>query len=172
MKITRILAGLLLSVSAVAQTPVLTLNQVGSGFTRVTTLANAGDDRLFVCEKGGIIKFFRPYVGPASTTFMDINSKVINPTGDSDERGLLGLTFDPNFATNRRFYVNYINNSGNTVVARYTVSETDPNVGVSQFCTTINRCPVEDTSSVFATLDFAGVPVGVYGGTFTVTWAP
>ena len=49
---------------------------------------------------------------------------------------------------------------------------TDPNVGVSQFCTTINRCPVEDTSSVFATLDFAGVPVGVYGGTFTVTWAP
>ena len=130
MKITRILAGLLFTVSAVAQTPVLTLNQVGSGFTRVTTLANAGDDRLFVCEKGGIIKFFRPYVGPASTTFMDINSKVINPTGDSDERGLLGLTFDPNFATNRRFYVNYINNSGNTVVARYTVSETDPNVGV------------------------------------------
>jgi glucose/arabinose dehydrogenase len=130
MKITRILAGLLFTVSAVAQTPVLTLNQVGSGFTRVTTLANAGDDRLFVCEKGGIIKFFRPYVGPASTTFMDINSKVINPTGDSDERGLLGLTFDPNFATNRRFYVNYINNSGNTVVARYTVSETDPNIGV------------------------------------------
>lgn len=130
MKIIRTLAGLLFSVAAVAQTPVLTLTQVGSGFTRITTLANAGDDRLFICEKGGVIKFIRPYQGATSTTFMDINSKVINPTGDSDERGLLGLTFDPNFATNRRFYVNYINNSGNTVVARYTVSESDPNAGV------------------------------------------
>lgn len=129
MKITRILAGLLFSVSAVAQTPVLTLNQVGSGFTRVTTLANAGDDRLFVCEKAGIIKFFRPYQVGSNATFMDINSKVFNPTGDSDERGLLGLTFDPNYATNGRFYVNYINNSGNTVVARYTVTAGNADAG-------------------------------------------
>jgi hypothetical protein len=50
---------------------------------------------------------------------------------------------------------------------------TDPNVAVvSQLCTTEFRCPVDMTSSVSATLDFAGVPVGVYGGTFTVTWAP
>jgi hypothetical protein len=78
MKIIRTLAGLLFSVAAVAQTPVLTLTQVGSGFTRITTLANAGDDRLFICEKGGVIKFIRPYQGATSTTFMDINSKVIN----------------------------------------------------------------------------------------------
>jgi glucose/arabinose dehydrogenase len=129
MKLRNLLAGLLITVQAVAQVPTLTLTQVGSGFTRITTLANAGDDRLFVCEKAGIIKFFRPYQGATSTTFMDINSKVFNPTGDSDERGLLGLTFDPNYATNGRFYVNYINNTGNTVIARYTVTAGNADAG-------------------------------------------
>lgn len=129
MKLLSIAASLLLSASLAAQTPTLTLTQVGSGFTRVTTLANAGDDRLFVCEKAGVIKFFRPYQGTTSTTFMDINSRVINISGDSDERGLLGLAFDPNYATNGRFYVNYINNSGNTVIARYTVTPGNPDAG-------------------------------------------
>jgi glucose/arabinose dehydrogenase len=129
MKLLSIAASLLISAGLAAQTPTLTLTQVGSGFTRVTTLANAGDDRLFVCEKAGIIKFFRPYQGNTSTTFMDINSRVFNISGDSDERGLLGLAFDPNYATNGRFYVNYINNSGNTVVARYTVTPGNPNAG-------------------------------------------
>jgi hypothetical protein len=51
---------------------------------------------------------------------------------------------------------------------------TDPNVAVvSQFCTTELRCPVDVTLlSVSATLDFAGLELGTYGGTFTVTWAP
>jgi glucose/arabinose dehydrogenase len=118
-----------LSLTLTAQIPTLTLTQVGSGFTRVTTLANAGDDRLFVCEKAGVIKFFRPYVGTTSTTFLNINSRVVNISSDSDERGLLGLAFDPNYQQNGRFYVNYINNSGNTVIARYTVSSSDPNLG-------------------------------------------
>jgi len=123
------ISGLLLSFSAFAQIPVLTLTEVGTGFTRVTTLANCGDDRLFILEKNGVIKFIRPYVGPASTTFMDINSRVINPSGASDERGLLGIAFDPNYASTGRFYVNYINNSGNTVIARYTVTAGNPNSG-------------------------------------------
>lgn len=142
MKLLSIAASLLLSAGLAAQTPTLTLTQVGSGFTRVTTLANAGDDRLFVCEKAGVIKFFRPYQGTASTTFMDINSRVFNISGDSDERGLLGLAFDPNYATNGRFYVNYINNSGNTVVARYTVTPGNPDAGdvsSEQILLTINQ---------------------------------
>jgi glucose/arabinose dehydrogenase len=121
---------LLGTLAAKAQVPTLTLAQVASGFTRVTTLSSApGDDRLFVCEKAGVIKFFRPYVGSASTTFLNINSRVVNISSDNDERGLLGLAFDPNYTQNGRFYVNYINNSGNTVIARYTVSGNDPNAG-------------------------------------------
>jgi hypothetical protein len=50
---------------------------------------------------------------------------------------------------------------------------TDPNVVVSQFCTTELRCPVDVTLlSVSAILDFTGLELGTYGGTFTVTWAP
>ena len=36
------------------------------------------------------------------------------------ERGLLGLAFPPDAATSRRFYVNFTNPDGHTVVARYT----------------------------------------------------
>lgn len=57
-----------------------------------------------------------------STPFINLDSVVINPTGVGDERGLLGLAFDPAFQTNGRFYVNYYSNSNTTVVARYTAS--------------------------------------------------
>src|SRR5690606_22631412 len=43
------------------------------------------------------------------------------------EQGLLGLAFPPDYQTTGRFYVNYTNTSGNTVIARYNVSE-DPNI--------------------------------------------
>ena len=46
---------------------------------------------------------------------------------DAGEQGLLGLAFHPNFAVNGFFYVNLINNSGDTEIRRYQVS-TDPNV--------------------------------------------
>src|SRR5690606_21188454 len=46
------------------------------------------------------------------------------------ERGLLGLAFAPDYETSGRFYVNYTNPNGNTVIARYTVSE-NPNVANS-----------------------------------------
>jgi len=50
-------------------------------------------------------------------TFLDIATKV-NQTGS--ERGLLGLAFHPQFATNGYFFVNYTRASdGATVVARY-----------------------------------------------------
>ena len=42
------------------------------------------------------------------------------------EQGLLGLAFDPNYATSRRFYVNFTNLQGHTVVRRYKRSLADP----------------------------------------------
>jgi hypothetical protein len=42
-----------------------------------------------------------------------------------DERGLLGLAFDPDYRTNGYIYLDYINLSSDTIIARYTVSS-DP----------------------------------------------
>jgi hypothetical protein len=56
-----------------------------------------------------------------TTPFLDIDSLVTNTSGN-DERGLLGLAFHPDFANNGLFFVDYTNNSSNTVIARYHVS--------------------------------------------------
>jgi glucose/arabinose dehydrogenase len=77
----------------------------------------AGDDRLFVVEKGGRIRIIRDgaLLSPA---FLDISAQV--STGN--EQGLLALAFDPAYATNGRFVVNYTDRSGDTHIAAFTVS--------------------------------------------------
>jgi glucose/arabinose dehydrogenase len=44
------------------------------------------------------------------------------------ERGLLGLTFHPNFATNRKFYINQTNSTGATEIRQGTASLGNPDV--------------------------------------------
>ncbi len=84
---------------------------------------NCGDNRLFILEKDQgdieIVDLNGVYIGK----FLDITGLLT--TGG--ERGLLGLTFHPEYATNGFFYINYTNLSGHTVVARYHVSA-DANV--------------------------------------------
>jgi len=105
----------LLSISlSFAQT--VELNQIASSFNSITEIVNAGDDRLFIVEQPGEIIVLNP--DSSRSTFLDIRSIVL----DGGERGLLGLAFAPDYTTSGRFYVNYINNSGDTVIARYTVS--------------------------------------------------
>ena len=91
--------------------------QVGSGYTEPVFLtAPTGDSRLFVVEKAGVIKVQQ---GGSVSAWLDISTQV----DASGERGLLGLAFDPNFASNGRFYVDYIDKTTlNTVVASYTVN--------------------------------------------------
>jgi glucose/arabinose dehydrogenase len=49
------------------------------------------------------------------TVFLDIRNRVQY----GGEQGLLGLAFDPGYATNRRFYVAYTSKTGFNTVARY-----------------------------------------------------
>ncbi|MDR7299182.1 glucose/arabinose dehydrogenase [Pelomonas aquatica] len=97
--------------TAAAATP------VGSGYTQPVFLtAPTGDSRLFVVEKAGLIKVQQ---GGSVSTWLDISTQV----DTAGERGLLGLAFDPGFASNGRFYVDYIDKTTlNTVVASYTVN--------------------------------------------------
>ena len=79
--------------------------------------APSGDStRLFVVEQGGRIRIFDLTAGSLlATSFLNISSLLL--TGG--ERGLLGMAFDPQYATNRRFYVYYTNNGGDIVIAQY-----------------------------------------------------
>ncbi|MCC6795078.1 MAG: PQQ-dependent sugar dehydrogenase [Candidatus Hydrogenedentes bacterium] len=106
---------------------------VAEGFTKPVFLCSPPGDttRIMVVEQGGKIKLIKN--GTVRTTaFLDIASKV-NQGGD--ERGLLGLAFHPNYATNGYFYVYYIDTTypGNTKVERYSVTSdrdiADPNSG-------------------------------------------
>jgi len=88
----------------------------------------APDDytRMYVLEKPGRIRVVNTKTGVVSPTpFLDINPLVIGGSTVNDERGLLGLAFHPDWQNNRTFFVNYTNNSGATVVARYTASSAD-----------------------------------------------
>jgi glucose/arabinose dehydrogenase len=81
--------------------------------------ANDGTRRLFIVQQGGIIKVLQPGSN-APTDFINLSSKITVPVSASDERGLLGLTFHPDFETNGYFFVNYTRaGDGATVIARY-----------------------------------------------------
>jgi glucose/arabinose dehydrogenase len=89
--------------------------------------------RLFVVEKTGAIKIIDLASGQVlPTPFLDVSSQVLT----DGERGLLGLAFDPDFATNGFFYVNLSSTNGNTEIRRYHVSS-NPNVADPTSATTI-----------------------------------
>jgi glucose/arabinose dehydrogenase len=121
----------LLAVLAVSLAPpadaALTTERVASGLNRpVVCTAPPGDlDRLFIVEQRGVIRILTGGQVLA-TPFLDIDALVANISGN-DERGLLGLAFHPDYATNGTFYLNYVNNLNDTVIARYTVSS-DPDI--------------------------------------------
>ena len=110
---------------ALAASPQLRTDIVASGFTQpLFVTAPDSDPRLFVLEKAGRIKIVQNG-SVLPTPFLDLSASV----DTAGERGLLGLAFDPGFATNRRFYVNYIDKTTlNTVVATYQASVGQPNV--------------------------------------------
>ena len=78
----------------------------GLSFTQPIYLTHAGDGsgRVFVVERPGTIRVFRP--GDETTRpFLDIVDRVID---FRPEIGLLGLAFHPGYRSNGRFYVYYI----------------------------------------------------------------
>ena len=95
----------------------------GMNFPVYATHAPGDSTRLFIIEKPGRIRILNLDTGVLNgTSFLDINSIVGGGNVANDERGLLGLAFHPDYQTNGFFYVNYTNNSSDTIVARYTVS--------------------------------------------------
>lgn len=77
------------------------------------TYAPGQPNVLYIVQQSGkILRFAR---GRVQGTFLDIGDL----TDSGGERGLLGLAFHPGFKDNGRFFVDYTDNDGNTVVAEY-----------------------------------------------------
>jgi glucose/arabinose dehydrogenase len=109
-----------------AQAHRITIDEiVASGFIRPVQVTHAGDgsNRIFVVEQRGTIRIIQNG-SVLPSPFLDLAAL----TQGVGEQGLLGLAFHPEYATNGFLYVNYTRaNDGTTIVARYTVSSTDPN---------------------------------------------
>jgi len=94
----------------------LRLQQIASGLEEPLALATPRNEpnRLYVAEQAGRIRVIvngRLRAAP----FLDIRNLVTS----GGEQGLLGLAFHPNYQRNRRFYVQYTDNGGDTRVVEY-----------------------------------------------------
>lgn len=104
----------LLAGTATAQ---LRTSVVASGFTNpVAFVMDPADPSTFhvVEQRGTIRTLSHGAVAPA--LFLDLRGQL----SSGGERGLLGMAFAPDAAQSRRFYLNFTNPEGHTVVARFT----------------------------------------------------
>jgi glucose/arabinose dehydrogenase len=96
-----------IAATAAAAVPPMDTVEVGSGFSMPTFATGAPGDttHLYVTEKGSgttaSIKVLD--LGTHSVT----NFLTLSNVSTSGEGGILGLAFDPNYAANKTFYINY-----------------------------------------------------------------
>ncbi len=138
---TALLAGAVMAFAAPAAAQVnVTLEPYVTGVNSPLVMVQPpGDDRKFVVEQWGRIRIIDGDGELQGEPFLDIRDRIVPLWGDFDERGLLGLAFHPEFATNGKFYVAYSAYTRfqndlakmfwwdhTNVVAEYTVSADDP----------------------------------------------
>jgi glucose/arabinose dehydrogenase len=116
----------------------VSLELVAEGFTSPVMLVEpeAGGQRLFVVDQVGLIWIISEGKR-IEKPFLDLRAQIVELNTFYDERGLLGLAFHPDYATNGRFYVSYSGTlqaglSSNewdhtTYISEFTVSANDPN---------------------------------------------
>jgi glucose/arabinose dehydrogenase len=96
---------------------------------------------VFVCSPPGdfsrlfIVECRSPVTGTrGDIAILDLATNQVNPEPfltlenlpQGEEQGLLGLAFDPGYATNGRFYIHYTDGAGSVRIVRYSVSTDNP----------------------------------------------
>lgn len=102
------------------------LERVTGSFNRPIYVTHAGDasGRIFIADQGGRI-WVMVDGSLLADPFLDIR-QIVNR--GSNEQGLLGLAFHPDYESNGRFFIHYSDlPRGNTVIAEYAVSAENPN---------------------------------------------
>lgn len=120
------------------------LTTVASGFHRPLYATHAGDGsgRLFLVEQSGMIWIVRGGEKSAQP-FLDVSS-LISPialTEEWTEQGLLGLAFHPDYRNNGAFFINYTDRNGDTAIARYHVSQDNPDISEAASAQVILQIP-------------------------------
>ena len=94
----------------------LRLRAQASGFSNPIAFVQDPADRAvqFVVQQGGRVRAVRGGTVLAPDV-LDLSATIVA----GGEQGLLGLAFSPDSVTSGRFYVNFTNRSGDTVVARF-----------------------------------------------------
>jgi glucose/arabinose dehydrogenase len=94
--------------TTVDEGPTIALELITDGLASPTVMLESTDNsgRLFIVDQSGLIYIIRSGTR-LSTPFLDISGKVVPRANAQDERGLLGLAFHPDFASNGRFFVYY-----------------------------------------------------------------
>jgi glucose/arabinose dehydrogenase len=110
--------------------------RVMTGLSQPLHLLSAPGDasRLFIVERGGVVKIYNTATGTISPTpFVDLRDRV----HAGQDGGLVGMAFDPDFATNGFVYFNYTfdtnpsdNNPADNQLSRFSslnANQLDPN---------------------------------------------
>jgi glucose/arabinose dehydrogenase len=118
----RLLALLALGLGLAAPSQAQTLKAVrltaGLSAPLYACAAPGDTTRIFIVQQGGLIRIFKNG-SLVPTPFLNVGTKIL--TGS--ERGLLGMAFHPNYASNGLFYVSYTRaGDGASIVERYQVS--------------------------------------------------
>jgi len=100
--------------------------RIATGVSSPTAMAFAPDGRLFVAQQGGALRVIRNGA-LLSQPFLTLS---VNSSG---ERGLLGVAFDPDFASNGFVYVYYTTSTSpiHNRLSRFTASAANPDVVAS-----------------------------------------
>lgn len=112
-----------------AQSPVpnavsagISLRPFAGGFQRPVDIAAPDTPygpKLYIAEQGGLIRAVDSDGNPLPTPFLDIR----NGVDSNGERGLLAMTFDPDYASNGYLYLFYSRAAdGATIISRFTAT--------------------------------------------------
>lgn len=95
----------------------LLLRSLVGGLDQPLGVVHAGDGsgRLFVVQKGGLIRVWTAAEGLQAAPYADLSGQLL--ADQPSETGLLGLAFHPGFAENGRLFVHYTGQDGDSVLA-------------------------------------------------------
>lgn len=140
----------LILVSLLAIYPVQAQSDIGDPFTVGIELvaegltspvafvpAPDGSGRIFIVDQIGLIRTLSPDGALLADPFLDVRDRLVSLNPGFDERGLLGLAFHPDYASNGRFFLYYSaplreeapeDYNHTSHISEFMVSAGDPNI--------------------------------------------